>query len=54
MLADIFTLVIVLLIGGVLGVSALLIFICALWAFQDNEANRSNQDSVRKNEGNPW
>jgi hypothetical protein len=51
MLADIFTLIIVLLIGGMLGVSALLIFIYALWAFQDNESDRSHQDALRKNKG---
>jgi hypothetical protein len=53
MLADVFTLVIVLLIGGLLGISALLIFIYALWAMQDHEADRSYQDSVRKDKGNP-
>lgn len=53
MLADIFTLVMVLMIGGALGICVLLIFIYALWAMQENETDRSNQDSVRKSEGKP-
>lgn len=54
MLVDIFTLVMVLMIGGAIGICALLIFIYALWAMQENEADRSYQDAVRKDEGNPW
>jgi hypothetical protein len=54
MLADIFVLVIVLMIGGMLGVGALLVFIYALWAMQDNEADRSHQNSVRKDKGDSW
>jgi heme/copper-type cytochrome/quinol oxidase subunit 2 len=54
MLVDIFTLVMVLMIGGAIGICALLIFIYALWAMQENETDRSYQDAVRKNEGNPW
>lgn len=54
MLVDIFTLVMVLMIGGAIGICALLIFIYALWAMQENETDRSYQDSVWKDEGNPW
>ena len=54
MLADVLILVIVLIIGGLMGISALLVFIYALWAMQENEADRNHSDSVRQNKGNPW
>lgn len=53
-MADILTLVIVLLIGACIGMGGLMIFIYALWSLQDDEATRTHPNSHKQNEGNPW